>query len=319
MAERVKALQILNHVRKKLKSTCTLDYGDSRDTVFLAGTGRSGTTWIQDVINGRNDFRILFEPFHSKKVQLLKEWNYRQYLPPEEEAEKFVRPATAILNGNVNEAWIDQFNKKYFSKKRIVKDIRTHFLLKWIDVHFPEIPIILLLRHPCAVANSKLKLEWGTHLDDILRQDRLLADFLEPFEDEIRGAESSFEKHVFMWCIENYVPLKQFSSKEIKIVFYEKMCCNYEKEVRSLYQFIGKRFSDQVLAKQSEPSVMSREKSAIRTGRDPVNAWRQNIGEDQIRRAVEICEIFGMHQIYGEDSLPRVRGDEALCLLSDHP
>ena len=55
-----------------------LDLGDWRRTVLLAGTGRSGTTWVEKVINHRNRFRVMFEPFHQKKVASISHWSYRQ-------------------------------------------------------------------------------------------------------------------------------------------------------------------------------------------------------------------------------------------------
>ena len=35
--------------------------GDLGRTVFLAGTARSGTTWLSELINHRNDYRYIFE------------------------------------------------------------------------------------------------------------------------------------------------------------------------------------------------------------------------------------------------------------------
>jgi hypothetical protein len=170
--------------------------GSYRKTVFLAGTGRSGTTWLQEVINYNNAYRIMFEPFHSKRVGLIKEWNYRQYLRSDNLDDKFIKPASAILSGKIRHEWIDRSNRKHVAKKRLIKDIRAQLLLKWMKHNFPEIPIILMIRHPCAVANSKLKLKWDAHLNDFLMQDKLMIDFLNPFKKEIEGAKDLFDIHI---------------------------------------------------------------------------------------------------------------------------
>jgi len=300
---------------RKILNRLIVDTGDYRRTVFLAGTGPSGTTWVEELINAKNDFRIMFEPFHSDKVELVSDWNYRQYLRCSDRTEKFLQSATAILSGNIRNEWIDCFNRKLISRKRIIKDIRANHILKWIKCNFPEIPIILLLRHPCAVAHSKLRLNWETHLHDFLIQDELMEDFLDPFKSELQDAKTVFDKHIFMWCIENYVPLKQFSDGELLVVFYENICTQTEQEMQRLCSFIGQRFSPASVDKSSIPSALSRKQCAINSGDDLVSSWRKSISDDQIERAVEILGIFGLQNIYNENDYPLLSGSEALRLF----
>lgn len=301
---------------QELRGQLYIDQGDYRQTVFLAGTGRSGTTWVQQIINHNNAYRIMFEPFHSMKIDLLEEWNYRQYLRADNLDDKFIKPASAILNGKIRHKWIDKYNSNFVAKRRLIKDIRAHFLLKWIKQNFLEIPIILLIRHPCAVANSKLKLKWDTHLNDFLTQEELMLDFLNPFKREIERAKDLFDKHIFMWCIENYVPINQFSKGEILLIFYENLCSNPQEEIESIFSFIGKKFSPQSLSYVHKPSTESRKESAIISGTDLVDSWRREISDKEIARAQEICSIFGMQAIYGEGSLPLMGGDAVLKAFS---
>lgn len=292
-----------------------IDPPNYRETVFLAGTGRSGTTWVEDIINFDGSFRVLFEPFHAKKVSLLNEWNYRQYLRSEIQDERFLGPATEILSGRIQDEWIDQFPEIGSPRKRLIKDIRANLLLKWIKTRFPEVPIILLLRHPCAVAHSKLKLGWETHLHDFLLQDELLEDFLWPFVRKIEAAASHgdvFEKHIFLWCIENYVPLKQFSQNEIHVSFYEDVCVNPQKEIMRMFSFIGETFSSAVLAGIKKPSAYSRQESAIGSNRSFLGNWQSEISPTQIHRTGEILKIFGLEAVYGKENFPLVQGGEAL-------
>ncbi len=292
------------------------DAGDYRRTVFLAGTGRSGTTWIEEVINRRNDFRIMFEPFHSKKVDLLRDWNYMQYLRSDDRRDKFLIPATRILSGRIRNDWVDKENHKFYARKRLIKDIRTPLLLHWIKHNFPEIPIILLLRHPCAVSNSQLQMKWDTYLDDFLRQDELMDDFLSPFKKELENVEDPFDKHIFMWCVENYVPLRQFHEGEILVTFYENLCKYPQTELEKIMGFVGVPYSSDILDKISKPSALSRKDSAINSKTDLVNSWRKSISDTQIKRAVEILSIFGLQEIYNEGDLPLLSGTEALKLFS---
>jgi len=134
----------------------------------------------------------------------------RQYLRPDDDDPRFVDPARLVLTGKLRNVWADNFNRRLIAKKRLIKDIRANLFLKWLDVHFPGMPIVLLLRHPFAVASSRLHHDWSNDLADFLKQDALMADFLEPHRRLIETVGDPFEKHVVQWCVENWVPLKQF-------------------------------------------------------------------------------------------------------------
>jgi len=292
-----------------------VDGGDYRNTVFIAGTGRSGTTWLEDIINFAHDHRILFEPFHSAEVPLVSGWNYRQYLRPDEHDERYLVPARKILSGRVRNKWIDQLNTKHLVSRRLVKDIRANLILRWIHAHFPEIPIVLLLRHPCAVASSKLQLGWKTHLSDFTTQADLVEDHLAPYLDVLESARDDFERHILLWCVENLVPLRQFAAGEMHVCFYEHFCTQPEREARSLTTYLRRDFRPSMLAGMDRPSALSKQHSAILCGGSVLDAWRKRISPAQVERAVELLRAFGLHQLYGAETLPRIQGEDALELF----
>ena len=136
---------------------CNRDY---RNTVFLAGTERSGTTWVSDIINYKREYRYIFEPFRPAKVDICRDFAPRQYIRPENDDHRFVQAAEAILSGRIRNGWTDKYHRRFVSSKRLVKDVRANLFLKWIHCHFPNMPIILLLRHPCAVARTHRRCRW---------------------------------------------------------------------------------------------------------------------------------------------------------------
>lgn len=286
--------------------------GDYRDTVFLAGTGRSGTTWIANIINYRNNYRFMFEPFYPQKVDIVSHFRYKQYLRPHDHRIEFIEPARTILSGKVKNDWINKYNRRSIAKKRLIKDIRANHLLKWIKTNFPEIPIVLLLRHPCAVAYSRLKLGWDAHLEEFLAQDELMQDFLNPFTNEMQRIQNSFEKYILMWCIENYVPLKQFKTAEIHLAFYENFCVSPDTEIDRLFTFLGETYTSEVFKTIRKPSGVSRKDSAIYSGENLIESWKRHITDKQAKRAVEILSLFGLQRIYSVDSKPLVSGDQNL-------
>ncbi len=286
----------------------SMDLHDYRQTVLLAGSGRSGTTWFGDIINYDGSYRVMFEPFRTQKVDVIRHWKHHQYIRPDNRDKTYFEPAKAILSGNIKRTlWVDMFNKKLFARKRLIKGTRVSLMLKWIKTNFPEIPIILLLRHPCAVALSKQKLGWEAHIEDFLAQQELVEDFLHPFISAIENATSDFERYVFAWCIENYVPLKQFSPGEIHPVFYENLCTNPEQEIKKLFSFLHKEYKTETLDAAENPSALARKgESAIFTGESLVESWKRQVTDEQIQRAIEILSMFGLQKIYAEDPMPLI-------------
>lgn len=287
-----------------------VDYDlDYRNSIFLAGTGRSGTTWVSDIINYRHEYRYIFEPFFPDRVDLCRNVKPIQYLRPDDRDPYYLEAATVILSGKIKNQWTDQYHRSFISGKRLVKDIRANLLLKWIHTNFPEIPIVLLLRHPCAVAKSQLRgKHWDADLDLFLSQEDLMEDFLAPFAHHLEGAQSDFERHVFRWCIQNYVPLKQFKQGEIHLAFYENFCETPEQEIDRLFAFLGRGYDDAVFSKLQKPSPVTRQDSAVVSGSSLIDSWREQISAEQIERAVEILSLFGLDRIYSHDSMPRMAG-----------
>ncbi|CAN5579819.1 hypothetical protein BH24ACT21_BH24ACT21_01160 [soil metagenome] len=285
---------------------------DYRNTVFLAGSGRSGTTWLSEILNHRNEYRYIFEPFHPDKVGLCKNFRRKQYLRPGDRREEFLDPARRILSGGIRNGWTDRFNRKLVARQRLIKDIRANLLLGWINSNFPEMPLVMLLRHPCAVTVSRLKLGWRDILDETMEQRDLVEDHLSPFEKEIRCARTPFERSVFLWCIENYVPLQQLGRDEIHLVYYENLCTDPEREIRRLYAFLGKEVEEGAYRNVGRPSYLSRRESAVVLGERPVDSWIGSVDAAHLERAVEILALFGLGHIYGEGPMPLSAGSPTL-------
>jgi hypothetical protein len=287
---------------------------DLRATTFVAGTGRSGTAWAANIANYDNSARYMFEPFNPYKVQLCAGFRYRQYLRPSNAEQRYLDPARQILTGRVRSGWIDQFNRRIVSRKRVIKEIRANLMLKWMKTHFADIRLVLMMRHPCADANSRLHLGWQSHLDELLAQDDLVVDHLAPFLADVKSARTEFEKHVFLWCIENYVALRQLSRDDAHLVFYENLCEQPKREVERLFAFLDKPVEPAVFRRLAQPSELSREESAVVRGGSLVDSWRQYVEPDQAKRAIEILALFGLDRIYSLDSsMPNV--DRAVAML----
>jgi hypothetical protein len=293
-------------VVQPLISPLYIDYNpDYRAAIFLAGTEKSGTTWISDIINYRREYRYIFEPFWADRVDLCQSFGPRQYIRPDDDNPAWLGPAKAILSGRIRNSWTDKYHRRFVARQRLIKDIRANLFIKWIHCHFPAVPIILLLRHPCAVVRSHLR---RTHLhpklEPFLVQKELMEDHLAPFREAMEAAQTDFEKYVFRWCIETYVPLKQFKHGEIHLAFYEDFCVSPKTEIDRLFAFLDKPYGQDVYKHLRTPSPVARTESAIVSGGDLIDGWRRQISPEQTAHAVEILGLFGLDKIYSQDSMP---------------
>jgi len=272
--------------------------GDHTKTVFLAGSGRSGTTWLSGLVNHDAAYRQIFEPFHPGKVEGFRGFGSKQYLRPGDRREEFLAPAREAVTGQLRSRWSDR-GGALVARRRLVKDIRANLLLGWLADNFPGMPMVLLMRHPCAVVSSRLALGWRDNLDETMAQGDLVEDHLTAVEDHIRAARDPFERHLFLWCIDNRVPLRQFRPGAIHLCFYENLVAHPEPELRRLFAFVGREYDDGVLGRLGRPSPTSRP-----NGRPSLDGWRGRVGGGQLERAVEVLDLFGLDGIYGRGTMP---------------
>ncbi len=299
---------------KSLVKQAQLDLGgDQRDSIFLAGSGRGGTTWVAEMINYDNALRFIFEPFNPRVMPLWRGFANRQYIRPGDTRPEFVDPARAIVSGRFRNGWADYYNHRFVSRKRLIKDIRAHLCLRWLFERFPGMPVALMFRHPCAIAASRLRYGWGHDLSALLGQHDLVDDYLSPMIGELKRIDDPFAKHVAQWCIENFVPLRQFAAGEIHVAFYEDFRSDPRREIARLFEFIGRPLTEEVFARLARPSSMAWESAAgIALGGARSDGWKASVSEDDAKRALEILQLFGLDRLYSTDPQPRIHAQEIL-------
>jgi hypothetical protein len=283
---------------------------DTRRSIFIAGAGRSGTTWLAEMIDAQVPCRLMFEPFFFNKVLPGNKYHLFQYIRPEQEDPVLHNFVKAVFSGKIRDQRIDWHNRRLYSQYRIVKDVRANLFLKWIHDRFPEVPIFFIIRHPCAVALSRRELGWATDSDiePFLKQENLLSDFLAHKLDLIHSAQTAIEKHAVIWSISNLVPLSQFGQSNLPILYYENLCIKPKYEISRVLETLGnKRFHSRQLDIQ-KPSVTSTVSSAVITGEDKISRWKNHLTTGEIDRILNIVEEFGLGHLYGDSLTPLESG-----------
>ena len=282
--------------------------GGAEKAILLAGSARSGTTWLADVIASQLRCRVLFEPFHPKRVPQYSAFRTMQYMRPETPHPALEEFCGAVFRGEIRGRWVDREATILRPQRRLIKEIRTNLLLRWISVNFPEVPRILVLRHPCAVVLSRLRAGWPARhdLNSFLAQDELVADHLAPHRAFMESADTPEERHAIVWCVTNLVPLRQFGNTDPNCVFYEHLCSNPTEAIPRLFGLLGAEWDPAVFGRLETPSSTVSTESAVLRGIDRIEAWRHGLSADQVRRIVSVVDRFGLGQLYDDSPLPRV-------------
>lgn len=295
---------------KAVRFLCSRFYKDGnrdiRNSIIVAGAGRSGTTWVADIIASQLPCRIMFEPFHSEKVEAFGQFSYFLYMRPQESNPALLDFAERILLGNIRNPWIDSEVDRIFPKFRLIKEIRANLFLKWLSYMFPDVPIVFVVRHPCAVVLSRLRAGWATDEDiqAFLSQEELMGDFLSDKMQKIRKATTDEEKHAIIWCIQHLVPFRQFLPGELQIIYYENLCLQPEKEVSRIFKIIKHEHRDNVFRYLRKPSNTTAIHSAILSGEDKIKAWKKYLSNTQIDNILSVVRDFGVDYIYGDSFEP---------------
>ncbi len=287
------------------------------DPIWIVGDGRSGTTWAADVFNWRGARRIMFEPFHPVRNTNMKPYPVMFYLRPNEVNEQFYNLADSIFSGQFTNDWVDKCNMKLMYRGLLIKDVFANLFLARVMKHFTDLKIVMIMRHPFAVALSKIDVQktgdgdwfWLKEPKYLLSQEPLFKDYLAPFEDMIATTHDQFEKHIINWAIKYYIPLQQLKRNQVNLLFYEEMCISPPLQLYRLLEHLGLlECDDRNIAAfkkiLNKPSTTSRLGSAINSGSDPIDTWRHRLSQSQIDRGMEILRIFELDDIYGNELMP---------------
>jgi Sulfotransferase family len=287
-------------------------FGSPDRAVFVAGTGRSGTTWLANLLNYDNRYRYLFEPLHPTYIDAVRHFDLYQYLRPGDRRAEFLEPVRRILSGRIRDPRIDKLNRRSVATRRLVKDVFANLYLGWLREAFPSVPIVMILRHPMAVADSQRKLDhyiWLQHASSLLEQPDLVADFLGPFVDEISRVTDPFEAAIVIWALVYLVPLRQLGPGQVHVCFYEHLCERPEEEIAGIERYLGRRpgaaWRDKRFhAALSRPSEEARPDSPVLVGGKSVDAWMRQVTTREIDAALRLLDRFGMGGIYGSGAMP---------------
>ncbi len=290
-----------------LKLTADPDY-DSRNTIVISGSARSGTTWLAEVLSTIPRSAILFEPLQTKKVPEAAAAGFpiRDALQPGEGSATQKAFMHRALQGRVVNWWTCSINPVHRTIRPqiwIVKEISNNHLLEWIAGTFAVRRGVLIVRHPCATIASRMAQGW-THKDARLRVKHQATRRRFPHLDRFcRNLEDPFERMAARWCLQNYVPLS-LHPRPFHVLAYESLAI---RGVTDLVPMLADWGLDVPAAlDRSLGRASATTKASAMTGaqhRQSIDQWKRRLTPAQIEGILRVVRNFGM-DFYTDDPEP---------------
>ena len=300
---------------------------------LIAGSGRSGTTWVQDALATANGLRPVFEPLHPAVSAVGERYAHRA-LAPDESHPELRRFLEAVCLGRNQDLWTtyrrqrrwlfpprEKFStlsdaaRVYRNWKRflgdvpslmrmsqgrvpLVKCIRANLMLGWLSRQF-ECSTVLLVRHPGAVIESKLQGYWNVQA--VLAGFRGDAGFHELTGGRYHSLLNRDLSHVAamaaLWVIENQYAIEHAARDKVTVVHYECLTSRPTLE----WQHICRALSlanvppPKVIAKPSQQSSPAFSTSEAAAAAAP--RWMRSLSPEQLGQIQEVLDevAFGLY------------------------
>ncbi len=197
---------------------------DIKNTILVVGSTRSGTTFLMESLNAKNEYRLIFEPFNSTYVNEWRTFSARHYIDPESFSEVEKKAVDQILRGKVKNLWVDRYNRRIKSEKRLIKAVRANLLLDYIEKSYPHLTIIYIYRNPLDVIASRINLNFDPNdVDLILNNVKFISKYYSHVDmSKLKSLLVSPEaRHAALWCLENEYLLKSLDRRKLLVTRYE--------------------------------------------------------------------------------------------------
>lgn len=310
---------------------------------LIAGSGRSGTTWVQDALAAANGLRPVFEPLHPYVSEVGKRYGHRALaagdLHPElvafwmdacagrgprlwtqfRQQWRWLFPPPAQFStrrhaGRVARHWtkfVAEFPRMALDGLRrdpLVKCIRANLMLPWIARHL-DCRIVLIVRHPGAVIESEVRSGWNAgYALERFRSDARLHELTDGrYAGLLARQLTQVEALAARWVIENQWVAEAAAADGISVIHYEELRSPDKGGWDRLCACLGlaNRPDDGLLTQPSQQSGAGRANVPLEQSRVP--RWMKGLTAEQAGQVQGVLDSVGYGDYVLEDANPRRR------------
>lgn len=293
---------------------------------LIAGSGRSGTTWLLDALATANRMRPVFEPLHPRVSLIGERYGHRALAPDELHPElqvflenvcagsrerlwtqyrcqpHFLVPSRAELRTITEVKELAHRWRKFLKeapglammatrREPIVKCIWANLMLGWLSRQC-GFRIVLVVRHPGAVTESELRNAWSAKSAlDRFRNDTSLHEITNGrYQDLLERNLTPIEELAVQWLIENQWAIETAPANGVTVVFYERLKSLQDSEWEQIQRALDlPRLPDAAIL--SRPSQQTAPKgSGIHASTTGRARWQRALTHEQMSQIQEILD-----------------------------
>ena len=206
-----------------------------KQVVAIHGVPRSGTSWLGQIINSSPWVRYRYQPLFS--------YAFKDRINPTSSRNEILaffkelydyEDAFLLQLDKIESGAYPKFEKAEVQTHLAYKEVRYHHILENVFQQVPEIKVIGIIRHPCAVINSWLKApkefkpEW-----DVKKEWRRAPSKNQNRPEEFYGFEKWKE------VAEMFLRFREEYPEQFYLVLYRDLIKNTMEEVRKIFHFIN--------------------------------------------------------------------------------
>ncbi len=264
-----------------------------RKNVLVFGTGRSGTTWLAEII-AAGGFKLVFEPLHPVEVPEAKGFPFPNYLLPGEETPW--RPLLEkVVAGAVVNDWTVRANPA--AERAVVKLIRANLMMEWMLDRFDFHPVYII-RNPLSVAGSMKEQGWDVgvrYVQHVMERIRAKDGSFEGLEELFDHAITAVESYAIMWGFQNSIPIRRGLPGRVSFIRFEELAKSPEEGIWPIARRIGLEMTPAV-QHQLHKLSFQRGKQSWEKGYDPTTAWKRSLTPREVEDVVRIVRWFGLEE-----------------------
>jgi len=295
-----------------------------KDTILVAGSPRSGTTWLMEILGTLPEYAYLFEPLNPIWFPESFEVGFRSktHIKPESnwsEGEEYLKKifagqiANLPIKDNTISDILHSFSIKnvmnhFLGNKLIVKSTNMNRILPWITKRFQLKNTFFIIRHPCATIASQIKTGLCGYrpnfppycdifptIDDILNEMAEIDDFDSNLVNKLKNIKTKEEVLAASWCLDNYFILSHAKTYPLTTIIYEKLVNEGQNEIKRIFDSIDvKNIPKSAYSCLKKPSALTLKEDYkfINMPDQQLSKWKKQLSEKQIEKILKIVSYF---------------------------
>ncbi len=230
--------------------------------IIVLSFGRSGSTWVSDIISKNLGGLLLFEPLHPETCSFPEEACYSDGYEPTLSHRLFAF-FEDVLDGKYRNRWLlrnhlftplEAVSQTYvdmvWDETRVLgfKEIRANYMIDWFMENL-NARIVYLVRHPAAVIASLrrrknfwnefgFETHWRLFLEHVVFNPRQ-KPVLQPYLSIIEHVQTQIEREAVMWAVTHKLAKRAAARHNLPVFHYEDFYERPFPTTRRLVDYLG--------------------------------------------------------------------------------